>query len=751
MLGGLREMLGNDRIRAPLFWAVLAALTAAAVGLGPVIERSCLAAGLLSAVAASVAAPSRRGLLGATALVFLTAAGLSLSFRLLGDDFSYSYVWLLSAPELAWYLKLSNLWAGEAGTLLCLALVGLVMARRLSRYDGWAGPGAFVVAAFFIAGTLIWDPFAQTGAAQLASAVSLGMNAHLTRIWMAVHPPLVFVATMLLLAPVGSALQAMATGTGAWRPISDRYSRGAWLILSAGIAFGMWWAYEDFAYGTVWHWDPVQTASFVVWCLLTAQLHAQKRYRTDGAFGLIQPLMALLAAAAIVVSMIVTRSPVLASSHRYVGDTSLPLLGVLLGALTLAVVAALIYRWRRGFKWRPPAGEKEILIWLAMVLFAGAGAIGLGQIAFAYGSAYLDLPRPSNLKPFFETLTRFAHGGEIESLRRAFAQWDIDNFSTNAWLAPLGAVVGFVGGHYFLPLAGRWRWTCSVGAVALAIALAWFLEPFGGFYKGTGLTSSNTVAIFPWLDVMIVAAFYLAAAVVAWSIAAAVRNGSRRAYAYYGPVALIHAGAMIVVGAGLAATVLDSYTQTMVQLPRDFGKQLRFPGGYSLRVGLTESDWKTDGARANGGDAAFHAIARVEWALTRDGQVVEAETGHTVYRDQRPPYSDEIGPVRMMCEIVDYRYARYASDDRQMIHPFISRGLWRDVQVWFPAVSYPSRLDATEGSLGEGSGTAPMVLKVIPAMSWIWIGLCMVIGGFALLYLFEWRRPTDREAAENSL
>lgn len=26
-------------------------------------------------------------------------------------------------------------------------------------------------------------------------------------------------------------------------------------------------------YGQVWHWDPVQTAVFVLWCLLGAHLH----------------------------------------------------------------------------------------------------------------------------------------------------------------------------------------------------------------------------------------------------------------------------------------------------------------------------------------------------------------------------------------------------------------------------------------------------------------------------------------------
>jgi hypothetical protein len=41
---------------------------------------------------------------------------------------------------------------------------------------------------------------------------------------------------------------------------------------------------------------------------------------------------------------------------------------------------------------------------------------------------------------------------------------------------------------------------------------------------------------------------------------------------------------------------------------------------------------------------------------------------------------------RLMCKILDYRYARYVSGDAEMIHPFIHRGLSRDVRLWKPAI-----------------------------------------------------------------
>ena len=148
------------------------------------------------------------------------------------------------------------------------------------------------------------------------------MNAHLTSVWMLVHPPLVFASYLLLIAPVGAMADAIARGGEAWKDISARYGRAGWLLVSAGIGFGMWWAYEDFTYGTLWHWDPVQTAVFAAWCYLTAMLHMQSRYRPDGDFAVAHPLLGLLTAAAAMAAMAVTRSDELASSHRYVGETS---------------------------------------------------------------------------------------------------------------------------------------------------------------------------------------------------------------------------------------------------------------------------------------------------------------------------------------------------------------------------------------------------------------------------------------------
>ena len=308
---------------------VIVPLAVVASELGATLERTLLGLALAAALAGA-ASPRHRRRLARGALVLLGAAALALVLHLAGDDFDHRYPWLYSAAELPLYLKVANLWGGEEGTLLLMATLLALAACRLAD-GGWTGAGALLLSGAFTLGALIWDPFAATPAAEIGTAPR-GMNAHLLSPWMALHPPLLFAAYVLVLAPFGGALQALARGEGSWLRRYGTWLRAAWLILSSGLFAGMWWAYEDFSFGQFWHWDPVQTSVFVVWALITAQLHGLGRYHPRGRFALLLPGLAALNGIAVLLSMAITRSPMLASSHRYVGDSSLPLLLAMAGA-----------------------------------------------------------------------------------------------------------------------------------------------------------------------------------------------------------------------------------------------------------------------------------------------------------------------------------------------------------------------------------------------------------------------------------
>ena len=711
---------------------------------GPWAERGVLTIALLAAIG-GIASPLRRRLLAGLAAALLVAAAAALVVHLLADDFAYRYVWTYSAEALPWHLKLANLWGGDEGTLLFMATTAALLGRWLVRGVGWAEPGALVIVAAFAGAALIWDPFAPTPAAALAELPSRGMNAHLLAVWMAFHPPQILAAYVILLLPAGAALQALSghgtEGGGDWGTIAPRCMRLAWLVLSAGLALGMWWAYEDFSFGQVWHWDPVQTSIFIVWALVTAQLHTLRRYRPDGLFRVLHPLLALLAASMAMLSMAVTRSSTLASSHRYIGDTSGPLLLVFGTALLLATLAALVYR--RGRVARHMPHRHPLLLWIRIGIgvLASAAVVAGFYLGHAYASAFLEIPRPEYFKPYLEFMRQRAAPEEMQALLAAFEQWDVDGDALNRLLAPVGVVLGYVGGHVFLLfLPRRVRWVLTLAAVALGAAAAQWLQPIEAVFEGPGMTGYRILDILWLLDLLAVAVLYFMAASLASLIVAVARHRTQRRFLRFDlPVALIHLGVTVSLAAGLVAMTLDTYASQDLVYPTSFGREIAFPGGYSAIVDMSGENYADDGGRGATAAGAFHSVARIDWTLLQDGAVLDRASGQAVYRDDRPPGVRSMGSVRLMCEMVDYRFARFMSGDRQMIHPVIHRGLLRDVQLWFPAVHYQARIgpDAAPEELeaARAAGVAPLMLKVYPLLSWIWIGFLIVLPGAAILTL----------------
>ena len=687
-------------------------------------------------LAAAILVPARRSQWAAAGFALLLASITGLAFHLLADHFAYAYVWLYSAPQVPWYLKLANIWGGDEGTLLFLAMLFAACGRSMLRHDGWAGIGGISISLFFCIGAVIWSPFGLTPASDLANLTSRGMNSHLLTIWMSLHPPAIFGAYAFFLVPVGAAAQALAHGTGDWDRLAARYSRLGWLVLSIGLAFGMAWSYEDLTFGQFWHWDPVQTSVFVVWALATAQLHLVRRYRQLGPFSRIQPLLGILTSVAALVSMAVTRSPMLASSHRYVGDTSLPFLLTGGGVLFVVALWGLWASRTRTIK-RSVFSESNLMIWIGTGLMCGCAIVASFHLGHAFLSAALELPRPPELKPFFETLERWGTEAEIVELRAAFAQWDVNTYSVNRWMAPIGIIVGLMGGHAFLPLANRaLRWVVTLAVAVATGYVSYLLQPFEFLYQGIGMTSTNTVSMFRSLEGLSVSILYLLIAGLLRAVETLRRKGRRaNSRGYDLPVALVHTGVTLALISLLSATVFDSFAQKMVVYPRDFEKPLAFPDGYEVNLAMDSEGMVDDGARGG-----FSAVAQARWTLKQDGAAVQQSQGQMVYRDERPPITETRSPLRLMCEILDYRYARYSVGQSRIMQPFIHRGLWRDVQVWFPSLDYSPHGKA--GAETRSSAEIPVVLKVFPMVTWLWSGLMLAVGASVFVTFRAWQRKS---------
>ena len=673
--------------------------------------------------------PARWRWLARVSAFVAVAALLALALLFALDQFQVRVVWATSHADLPLLYKLANLWGDDGATLLLLTALSALAATRLCRYPGWAGPGALLMVAAFAVGAMLWSPFAPSPPD--AGGVGQGMNVHLVRVWMLLHPPLVLLAFVIFLAPVGAAAEALARGSGAWREIAGRWARCGWLLLSLGLASGMWWAYEDFTFGQFWHWDPVQTAVFVVWALATAHLHTLRRYRLDGAYARLHPLLGLLTALAALVALVVTRHPALASSHRYVGETSWFWLTAMALALAVVIVVALA---RAPTPSRAPRRtEAGVLITIATLALGVCALVGAGVLVEASLAQSLAWPRPDKFKPFFEFLARWTSEAEVAELQRQFEQWDVDRYLANALLALVGIVIGLVGGHNFLPWR-RWRWPLSLAVVlcALIVVLAW--QPLDAFYTGKGMTSANTSAIFPLLDALVVAMLYLGLSSLVWGLDAALRHGRRRAlWRYHLPVGAVHLGVVVALLSAIVASVFDLDTWRNLRFPDELAAPVSFPWGYEVTVTANREAFVDDGSRSS-----FQAVAEVRWSQIINGETVAGALGTARYRDRQPQPPQGLGPVRLMCEIIDYRYARTLSGASQMIDPYIHRGLWRDVQIWLPAVEYRRE----EGNLENlrAPTTLPLVVKIFPMMTWLWLGLLLALAGAIAAMRHEFKR-----------
>jgi cytochrome c-type biogenesis protein CcmF len=677
-----------------------------------------------AALTGALAAPHRRQRLAAvTALALLGAGTAVLGFRFLTGDSGNALVFQYGGAASPWHLRLAGLWASDQGTLWLMALLLAAAATRFAGRDGWAAPGALALALGFTIGAAVWNPFAATTPEVLAGPAP-GGNSHLANPWMAIHPPLILAAQALLLAPVGAAIEALVRpGPRQWMQSAGLSARGGWIILTASLAAGMWWAYQDFSFGQFWHWDPVQAAIFGVWMLATAQLHALEAHRQSGGrrFAVLLPALALGCGVLALVAMAVVRTPGLASSHRYVGNTSAPLLWGMALILVLAAAAAWLCRPAAAACSPSPRTALDA----AIALLVLCAAIALLHLAHAFVATLLNFPRPESLKPFLEMLVRWAPLREAAELRRVFSLWEPDPVALNRWLVTPAIALALAGGHALVPVAGRRRrWTATAAAVAAA-GLAAIVDPATPLFGGTGMTAQGTVDMLGWLAALWTALAYLAAASLA-RLAVALRRREARAAL----VGSLHLGVAAALAAFLAATVFDSHTQRDVRWPDDFGVPIPLPDGQSVSIELLPE----------GGGDGFLSTARVSWRLNRDGHETERADGLAHFRDNAPPLAGSAGSQRLVCEILDYRYARHVSGPHHMIDPYIHRGWWQDIQVWVPAVEYAV---STDGVAHRLPSSRPVVVKTFPLVSWMWGGIAVALLSAAALH-FHHRRPGKR-------
>ncbi|GAC1552192.1 MAG: cytochrome c biogenesis protein CcsA [Herpetosiphon sp.] len=291
---------------------------------------------------------------GAAGLVATSAVLLLLLF--LAHRYDVRYVNDYSSEDLELRFRVAALWAGQPGSLVVWALVGLVVAPTLIRKSQLFEPYVLSLLlglqAILLTFMLIRNPFAQTlgpNGVALNPVDGRGLNEQLHNMWMVIHPPTLFTSYGLLGVAFCFAL------AGLWRRDYDGWVRLAlpwalsgWAVLGLALTMGGYWAYESLGWGGYWGWDPVENSSLIPWLTGTALIHALVLQKAHGGLRRTTVSLAILTYACVFYASFLTRSGVLAnfSVHSFVEEGLKATMLVAMLSIIVVSMGLLVSRWR---------------------------------------------------------------------------------------------------------------------------------------------------------------------------------------------------------------------------------------------------------------------------------------------------------------------------------------------------------------------------------------------------------------------
>ncbi|MCX9085462.1 MAG: cytochrome c biogenesis protein CcsA [Candidatus Methanoperedens sp.] len=337
----------------------------------------------------------------------LTASYILLAYYFVTGDYSFDYVWQYSSIDLPLVYKISGTWAGQPGTYLLWVLVVYLSAAWLAwttKHSTALSRRTQIITLltgiYLIILTLVQTPFRliieRPEVAELISSGELtagfvpadgnGLNALLVNFWMTVHPPLMFIGYATMTIPFAAAIVYLFTKEDGWEELGRQWTRFTWLFLGMGIAVGGVWAYLVLGWGGFWAWDPVETASFIPWLTLTGFMHAAALHRKDkSTFSIAAPVLAAVSFILVLYAAIVVRSGLFNSVHAF-GDTNTgTLLIIFIGIITFVSIVLGMRRYLeepdkveedRGF-W-----NKTNVFYVTLLLFVVLAFISFWGISF---------------------------------------------------------------------------------------------------------------------------------------------------------------------------------------------------------------------------------------------------------------------------------------------------------------------------------------------------------------------------------
>ena len=288
-----------------------------------------------------------------TVPVLLGVSTAALVYAFVTNDFSVRYVAENSNLAMPVNYTWVAFYAGNAGSLLFIALVFAVLsvvttlglARRLPFTAPYAtGLLALVLTFFLGVTTFLANPLERLAVIPIDGQ---GINPLLVHFGMFIHPPMQMMGLISVAIPFSIAMGALLAGRGGrdeWVDQARLWGMVSWLILTVGLLLGSWWAYTILGWGGYWAWDPVENSALMPWLALTAFVHSIMVQKRRGMFRMWNVVLVTVAFTLAEMGMFINRGGPVPSVHSFAQST--------MGWLFLFFMAFTLLGSLAAFAWR---------------------------------------------------------------------------------------------------------------------------------------------------------------------------------------------------------------------------------------------------------------------------------------------------------------------------------------------------------------------------------------------------------------
>lgn len=434
----------------------------------------------------------------------LTISILSLLYLLSNNHFEVVYVANVSSRSMPFYLKLTALWGGQAGSLLFWSwlLAGFSSALTLRKWDRdqdllpWVIVVNLVTLAFFLLLNIFFEnPFNRywqdasgilTAFSQPPGALPIfprdgsGLNPYLRHPGMIIHPPTQYLGFVGFIIPFSYAMATLIAGRtdDRWIQLSRRWTLWAWLFLSLGLILGARWAYDVLGWGGYWGWDPVEISALMPWLSGTAYLHAALIKEKRGMFKEWTMILSILTYLLVIFGTFITRSGLLSSVHSFAQSKIGP---VFLFFISFTIIVSF---WFLNHRWKTLKSKqvvqsyfsKEALIIISVVLFLGLLITSFWGVLFPIISDLVIGQKVTVGPPFYERVAAPIMGALLTIMVICpLAVWSYVSFKHLGRLLWKPFILSLVG--IALPLIGglnKWPAVIAFWLVAFVLAVNGF-------------------------------------------------------------------------------------------------------------------------------------------------------------------------------------------------------------------------------------------------------------------------------------